>query len=158
MRLCEYKNNGMSCKNWIVDKNEEITFCPVHAGVLKRSEPSPQEKVIQSKFEEHILLCDEMNEEQLKAHILQIESRIEEFKIKLQAANHVRNKRLKADFLSGKLSESQLEEMRSKRFGLKEKIEKSAAEIKLSKEEKEIQSLMKKGLSREKAIKLLSIE
>ena len=105
------------------------------------------------------MLCDSMDDEQLSKHIDQLEALLEDVKLRQQAANHVRNKRLKTALASGKLTEAQVAEMMQARSA------KPSAKVRtvnnmtgMSKEEKEIQKLMKQGLSREKAVKLMEMD
>lgn len=158
-RLCQYQNNGVQCKSVLVSHDEEEKYCPLHAGVvlMKHDNETRQSFVsaTQSRFEGHLAFCDKLSDEDLKSHILQLDSLLEDVKLRQQAAQHTRTKRLKAALDSGALTREQLEEMRNGRTRKPSEIQ---AQPKVSKEEKEIAKLVKQGLSREKAIKLLGLE
>lgn len=109
----------------------------------------------QSRFEGHLALCDKLSDEELKNHILQLDSLLEDVKLRQQAAQHTRTKRLKAALDSGVLTREQLEEMRNGRVRKPSEVQ---LQPKISKEEKEIAKLVKQGLTREKAIKLLGLD
>lgn len=149
MRQCSYSNGNFRCKTLFPEDDRE--FCPIHAGVERMREPKPLTPD-QIRFEEKVTDCEKMSNEQLSAHILQLESLLEDVKLRQQAAQHVRSKRVKELVGVGKLTEAQLAEMNKLRDP-RQKVEK----VSVSPQEKEIQKLMKLNLSREDAMKLLKI-
>lgn len=161
MRICEYTNNGVKCKNWIVGSDEEIKLCPVHAGVAAMRAPSPMsdyEKATKQRFETHLEQANKMSNEDLAKHILQLESLLEDVKLRQQAAAHVKSRRLKDLGENGTLTESQKAEIAKLRGSARTATKTINTEPKISKEEREIQKLMKLGMTREKAMKLMSLD
>lgn len=154
-RLCAYENNGVRCKNWITSSDDEITLCPLHGGVMKR-ELSPTEQANQRRFDDHVAFVEAMTDEELIKHQLQLESLLEDVKLRQQATAHVKSRRIKAISASnGELTDQQKAEIATLR-GQKPKA--SQQTTKLSKEEKSIQNMMKLGFTREKAITLLGLD
>ena len=154
MKQCSYQNGSVRCKTWVVEDND---LCPIHAGVVRMQEPrklTGEEAFRQRRFEECERTCDVMSNEELQAHILQLESLLEDVKLRQQVAQHVRSKRVKELIGKGQLTETQLAEI-SKLRDPRTKV----VTPKLSPEEKEIQKLVQKyGFTRENAMKLLGIE
>jgi len=160
-KICQYENNGVKCKNWVVSAKEdpeEKVLCPLHSGVMKR-EPSKEELLQQQRFDNHFAIANMMSNEQLAAHILQLESLLEDVKLRQQAAASVKSKRIK-EANNGQLTEEEKAEITKLRGERPRKSSESAKEAapKLSKEEKEIQKLMKLGFSREKAVLMLGMD
>ena len=157
-RQCAYNSSDVRCKNWVTSSDEDQTLCPLHAGVMKR-EPTKEELIQQQRFDNHFSIANMMSNEQLAAHILQLESLLEDVRLRQQAAASVKSRRLKEAAGNGELSEAQKAEIETLR-GQKVKTPKtqSASEPKLSKEEKEVQKMMKLGFTREKAIIMLGLD
>ena len=149
MRICSYENGTFKCKNWILNNDEDIVMCPVHSGITKRIDAPAS--IREERFEAHSTLCDTMSLDELSKHILQLDSLLEDVKLRQQAAHHSRNKQLKEAIRIG--DEQKIEEIRAGTFSTRKRTN----EAKVSKEEKEIQNLMKKGLSRAKAMQLLDM-
>ena len=111
-KICQYENNGVKCKNWVVSaKDEDETIlCPLHAGVMKR-EPSKEELLQQQRFDNHFAIANMMSNEQLAAHILQLEGLLEDVKLRQQAAASVKSKRIKDLAGNGQLTEEEKAEI-----------------------------------------------
>lgn len=142
-------------------------MCPFHAGILKAEDHKPSEAELnyKNRFAHLEAQCNHMTDDQLREHILGLEALLEDVKIRQQAANHVRTKRVRELMGKGVLSDAQKQELEMLRDPkMRGKLAASplgspiAKEPKLSKEEKEIQKYMKQGFTREKAIKLLGLD
>lgn len=156
MKQCEYQNGTTRCKNWVSSQDEDIRTCPLHAGVTRR-EMSTFEKATQIRFEQHEKLCTEMDDDQLSSHILQLQSLLEDVKLRQQAASLVRTKRLREKFAKGELTREQLDDMQALRGSSVSRQKVSRPENAPSKEEKEILKYMKLGFTRDKAMKMLGL-
>lgn len=156
MRKCQYQNNGVTCKNWISVPDESVLLCPLHAGVLDRSN-GPTSVVEQKKNDRMMFLeaqCDHMSNEELENHIEQLAQLREDLKLREQAAVSSKNKRVKALISKGaSLTDAQKAELESLRNGPRVVKAPKAAAPKLSTEEKAIQALIEKfGFTREQII------
>jgi|SRR5215471_887144 len=155
-KICQYEKG---CKNWVVTPNgddDEPALCPVHRGVVEMNKPrelSDFEKATKQRFEMHVMNADAMTNDQLANHILQLQSLLEDVKLRQQAASHVKSKRLQLVGENGSLTDAQRDEIAK----LRGKPTFKPQEPKISKEEKEIQKMMKLGLTREKAMKMLGL-
>lgn len=157
MRICAYTNGTTKCKNWITSNEEGRNLCPLHAGILKSSDhvPSQAELRYKERFTHHESLADSMSDDQLRAHIMQLEELLEDVKIRQQVAAHVRNKRVKALMGQGKLTDAQQAELATLRDP---RMRTKPQEVAMSKEEKEIAKYVKMGFTREKAMRLLGLD
>ena len=160
-KLCAYESNNVRCKNYFAPQDEEDALCPVHKGVIKR-ELSPAEIAHNQRYQNHESIAEGMNNEDLAKHILQLESLLEDVKLRQQAAASVKAKRIRAAEANGVLTEAQKNDIATLRGGRAREIGATsgngASQPKVSKEEKEIQKLLKLGLTREKAIKMLGLD
>jgi|SRR5215831_7375165 len=163
MKLCEYVNGGVKCKNWVVTSNDDgdVIYCPIHAGIAAMKRPhieSEYERKTRERFQIHLDNATRLDNDQLAAHILQLDVLLEDVKLRQQAASQVRGKRMKELATNG-LTEAQKAELNVLRgYHLRGGLKEEAKKTPLSREEKEIQRMMKLGMSREKAMKLLGLD
>lgn len=154
--MCEYKNGTFQCKNWVPSaKDDEVVLCAFHAGIIKR-EPSEQEIRFQQRFAQHLSFRESMSDQQLTEDALQLESLIEDIKLRIQANAHERQKRVKNKSLSEILTDEQKAEIARLRDPHRKM---QAQEQAVTKQEKEIAKIMRhSGMTREKALKLLGLD
>ena len=152
-KQCQYENGTYRCKTWVpnADDDDQI-LCATHAGLI-RKQPNNEELEFQKRFDSLVTFCDSLSDDELIAHSLKLEAELEAKKLEIQANARVRLTRAKL-----KSQDEERETIAHLRDPHKTVPVTKQAEPKQTKMEKEIAKMLKLGMNREMALKVLGLE